>query len=277
MEYLLLKSLAGALTLLSRDSLFRLSETIGNFAYSIPRVKRVSEENLKFCGFEREMGKTAFIYLLKSSVDFLKSRSYSEDFLRSLFSLDEKRAEFLLSMDGGILLTAHIGNWELMGALFSLISGERLSVIAKPLKNRRVNELLNGIREFWKVKVISTGNVAPALRELKRGRFIGILLDQRPKVKEGVLTEFLGRKAYTNRGAAVLSVRTGKPVVPAFCYFEGSRYRVEIHEPIYPEGRGVDELTVEYARSIDMGVRKHPEQWFWVHRRWKNSPEWKKR
>ncbi|RUM87818.1 MAG: hypothetical protein DSZ25_02945 [Thermovibrio sp.] len=103
---------------------------------------------------------------------------------------------------------------------------------------------------------------------------VGILLDQRPKVREGVLTEFLGRKTYTNKGLALLSKKTGKPVIPAFCFFEGNKYKIEVYEPIPPEGT-VEELTQKYTSAIERAVRKRPEQWFWFHRRWKNSPEFR--
>jgi KDO2-lipid IV(A) lauroyltransferase len=119
---------------------------------------------------------------------------------------------------------------------------------------------------------VPTGARTAVLHELVRGRYVGILLDQRPKVRDGVLTTFLGRKTYTHKGVAVLSLKTGKPVVPAFCIVEGLRYRVKLFEPIYPEG-SVEELTQKYTSAIDSVVREHPEQWFWFHRRWKNSPE----
>ena len=162
-----------------------------------------------------------------------------------------------------------------MGALFSRLSGGRLSVVAKPLKNRRVDKLINSIREQWGIKVISTGNATGVLRDLKRGRYVGILLDQRPKVKEGVLTTFLGRQAYTSKGAAILSIKTGKPAIPAFCFVEGGKYVIKTYDPIYPDGKSVEELTREYTPAIERAVREHPEQWFWFHRRWKNSPEFK--
>ncbi len=163
-----------------------------------------------------------------------------------------------------------------MGALFSVLSDGKLSVVAKPMKNWRVDRLINSIRQKWGIKVIPIGNVIEIVKDLKRKRYVGILLDQRPKVKEGVLTNFLERETYTNRGAAILSIKTGKPAIPAFCFMEGDKYLIEVYEPIYPDGKTVEELTRGYAKAIEKAVRKHPEQWFWFHRRWKNSPEFKK-
>jgi len=272
LEYLLLKASVKGIEELPRERALKLAEIAGELFYNWPRVKRVCEENLKFTGFPLSLGKESFKNFLKCAADFLRLRRLSFKELQDLFHPVDPAA---VPKGGGILLTAHLGNWELMGALFSELSGGALSVIAKPMKNPKVDALINSIRESWGIKVIPTGRGVEALKELKRGRFVGILLDQRPKVKEGVLTTFLGRKAYTNKGAAILSIKSGKPAIPAFCYAEGGKYRIEVGEPIYPEGKSVEELTQLYTQEIEKAVRKRPEQWFWFHRRWKNSPEFK--
>ncbi len=273
LEYLALSLSVKGIHRLKREKAIALGQKLGSLLYNYPRVKRVSEENLKFTGFKLEIGKEAFKNFLAFSIDFLKLPTYTYQYLSSLFYPPQASK---LPEEGGFLLTAHIGNWELMGALFSKLSGGKLAVVAKPLKNKRVNRLINSIRESWGVRVIPTGKGLEILRELKRGNFVGILLDQRPKVKEGYLTTFLGRKAYTNKGLALLSLKTGKPVIPAFCFLEGEKYRIEIYEPIYPKGKTPQELTQLYTTAIEKAVRKHPEQWFWFHRRFKNSPEFKK-
>jgi KDO2-lipid IV(A) lauroyltransferase len=272
LEYLLLKASVKGIEELPREKALRLAELTGELFYNLPRVKRVCEENLKFTGFPLSLGKESFKNFLKCATDFLRLRKLSFRELQNLFYPVDPS---VVPKGGGILLTAHLGNWELMGALFSKLSGGALSVVAKPMKNRRVDAFINSIRENWGVKVIPTGRGVEVLRELKKGRFVGILLDQRPKVKEGVLTTFLGRKTYTNKGAALLSIKSGKPAIPEFCYAEGGKYRIEVGDPIYPEGKSVEELTQLYTQEIEKAVRKRPEQWFWFHRRWKNSPEFK--
>ncbi|MEO2083701.1 MAG: lysophospholipid acyltransferase family protein [Desulfurobacteriaceae bacterium] len=272
LEYLTLRASLSLIRSLSRESAFELGDFLSSLAYNLPRIKKVAEENLRFAGFPVSIGRESLKNFVRYSVDFFRLPTYSFDYLRNLFYPFDPS---VLPDEGGILLTAHIGNWELMGAFFSRLSGGRLSVVAKPMKNRRVDRLINGIRESWGVKVIPTGRGVSVLKELKKGKFVGILGDQRPKVKEGVLTTFLGRKTYTNRGIALLSIKSGKPVIPAFCFVEEGKYKIEVFRPIYPEGKSVEELTQSYASAIEVAVRKHPEQWFWVHRRWKNSPEFK--
>ena len=272
LEYLLLKFLISGTQKLSREKAFSLAEKLGEVAYNYPRIKRVTEENLEFTGFPKEIGKESFKNFLKCSIDFFRLPTYTPESLKELFLPVDPS---VVPEGGGFLLTAHIGNWEVMGALFSVLSGGKLSVVAKPMKNKRVDRLINSIREQWGIKVIPTGKGTAVLRELKRGNYVGILLDQRPKVKEGVLTTFLGRKTYTNKGLALLSLKMGKPVIPAFCFLEGGKYRIAVYEPIYPDKRNIEELTQEYTSAIERAVREHPEQWFWFHRRWKNSPEFK--
>ncbi|ADU96535.1 lipid A biosynthesis acyltransferase [Thermovibrio ammonificans HB-1] len=272
LEYLLMRGSVELVNALPRSLALKTARGLGELFYNVPRVKRVTEENLKFTGFPPSVGKESFKNFLACAADFLRLKTYTFQELKELFLPVDPS---VVPREGGILLTAHIGNWELMGALFSKLSGGRLSVVAKPMKNKRVDRLINGIRQKWGVKVIPTGRGIEIIRELKKKRFVGILLDQRPKVKEGVLTTFLGRKTYTNKGAALISVKTGKPVIPAFCFAEGERYRIEVYEPIYPQNRSVEELTQLYTEAIERAVRKHPEQWFWFHRRWKNSPEFK--
>ena len=280
MEYLFLNLLKeGFLKRVSRRQALSFGSYLAKILYTKTRAKKVSEENLRFVGFDISIGEKAFENFVRCSVDFLRSENYSFEFLDSIFSFRDESTvsiEELNSLNGGILLTAHIGNWELLGGWFSRVSGGRLSVVAKPMRNRKVDNLINRIRTQLGVKVIPTGKPVEILKDLKKGKFVAILLDQRPTEKEGVLLNFLGRKTYVNKGVAVLSVKTGKPVIPAFCYVEGERYSFEVHRPIYPEGRTVEELTSIYSSWIEKAVIKRPEQWFWIHRRWKNSPEFKR-
>ena len=273
LEYALLASLVSLSQKLSREKALSFARALGSIVYHYPRVKRVCEENLKFTGFPASIGKESVKNFFAFGADFFRLPVMTERELSSLFYPPPLSK---IPQGGGILLTAHIGNWELMGALFSRLSGGKLSVVAKPLKNEKVNGLINSIRSLWGIKVIPTGRATEIFKDLKRERYVGILLDQRPKVKEGVLTTFLGRKTYTNRGAALLSIKSGKPVIPAFCFLkEDGRYEIEVYEPIYPQGKSTEELTQLYTSAIERAVRKHPEQWFWFHRRWKNSPEFK--
>jgi KDO2-lipid IV(A) lauroyltransferase len=271
LEYLTLKLTVSGIQRLDRKRAFSIAGKLGSVLYNIPRVRGVCEENLRFTGFPEEIGRESFKNFLKASVDFFRMSKYSEEEIKNLFLPVDPS---VVPEEGGFLLTAHIGNWEIMGALFSILSKGKLSVVAKPMKNKRVDKLINGIRRRFGIRVIPTGKGIEIFKEIKRGNYVGVLLDQRPKVKEGVLTSFLGRKTYTNKGLALLSVKTGKPVIPAFCFLEGERYRIEVCEPIYPEG-SVEELTQKYTSAIERAVRRHPEQWFWFHRRWKNSPEFR--
>jgi len=272
LEYLLLKGSLFPVKLASREKALSIAGSIGRFFYRrIPRLHEVSEKNLKLAGYPRELGEKSFSNFVRYAVDFFKSESYSPNYLLGLFHpLPMEK----LPKGGGILLTAHLGNWELMGAVFSVFGGNKLSVIAKPLKNPFVNRLINRIRNRWKIEVISTKNPVEAIRLLKRtDRYLGILLDQRCAPSEGYAVKFFGKRAYTHKGPAFMSLKTGKPVIPAFCYEENGKYKIEVFEPIYPESKDPEELTAMYSEAIERAIRKRPEQWMWFHNRWKNSPD----
>ena len=274
MEYLLLKGSLSLIEKIEREKAFKIGKNISKLAYNLPRIKKITELNLLFTGYPKEIGRESLKNFVVCAIDFFKSTKYTENFLEKLVVSPPLHK---IPTGGGIFLTAHIGNWELMGAYFSVKSNGKLSVVAKPIKNRKVNTLINSIRKKWKIKVIETGKILEMLKDLKRGKYLGILLDQRPKVKEGVLTTFLGKETYTNKGAAVLSKKTGKPVIPAFCFLTSeNRYTIKIGKPIYPNGKTIEELTQAYTLEIEKAVRSHPEQWFWFHNRWKNSPQFKK-
>ncbi len=279
MEYMLLRAFTdGVFKVVSRKTVLKMADSLSAVFYELTNAKRVCRENLRFVGMPQSLARESVKFFTKAMFDFFKSADYDEAFIRSLFFMEKKSVENykkLLSLNSAILLTAHIGNWELMGNWFSIDSGGRLSVVAKPLKNYLVNDFVNSLRERFGQRVIPTGKPKRIISDLKRGRFVAILLDQRPKRSEGVLTSFLGRATYTNKGAAVLSKKLNVPVVPAFCFFKDDRYEIEVGSPIYPGALSVSELTQLYTEQIEKAVLKHPEQWLWSHRRWKNSPEFK--
>ncbi len=257
---------------MKRERAFKLSKYLSEIIYTYPRVRKVTSENLSFTGFPKHYGKLCVENFLKCLVDFVKSRDYSNKALKDMFEISGTEN---IPKNGCIFLTAHMGNWELLGGFFSRITGKELYVVAKPMKNRFVDNFINDIRKGLGLNVIKLGNTKKLLSVLKGENYLGMLLDQRPRVREAVATKFLGRRTYTNRGLAILSLRFNKPVVPAFCYLDGLTYKATVEKPIYPDGKTVEELTRIYAERISDAVSKHPEHWFWFHRRWKNSEEFK--
>lgn len=177
---------------------------------------------------------------------------------------------------GVIWLTAHLGNWELIGWYMARL-GYPVNVVARALYDERLNRLLLRSREDAAVRVFlrespSTGR--QILQALKRGEILGMLIDQDTKVK-GVMADFFGRPANTPAGPAILAVRRGAPVVAGFIHrVSDEEHRIVIHPPLDIQRTGDTERDVavnteRFNRVIEREIRKHPEQWVWVHRRWR--------
>jgi Kdo2-lipid IVA lauroyltransferase/acyltransferase len=175
-------------------------------------------------------------------------------------------------------LSAHLGNWEILSAAHRL-SPYPLAVVVRPLDSAALNGLAEAVRNKTGVELIDKRRaLRPVLTALGQGRIVGILLDQNASRREGVFVPFFGRPASTSRSIALLAVRTGTPVLPIFARREaGGRHRVIVHPPIElpptndPEV-AVVELTARCTAAIEAAVRETPEQWLWMHNRWRTRP-----
>jgi KDO2-lipid IV(A) lauroyltransferase len=178
---------------------------------------------------------------------------------------------------GIFFLTGHFGNWELLAATHGL-AGFGLSVVVRPLDNPYLDNLIARARERSGLRAISKREAVQGVREaLARGECIGILLDQ-DAGRSGVFVPFLGRPASTSRALAVLAIKTRAPVLPAFIHRlpdGGHELVLDPEIPLAITGDLDHDIRVNTARfteAIERHVRAHPEQWFWVHRRWKSRP-----
>jgi KDO2-lipid IV(A) lauroyltransferase len=185
------------------------------------------------------------------------------------------------AMQGGrgvILLTGHFGNWEMLGAWASQ-HGYRLKVVGSPLFDERLDRLLVNIRSRSGYENIARGKgTREIIRSLRDGHSLGILIDQDTKVP-GVFVRFFGRPAYTPVGAVQLAMKLGVDIVPIFMRLQDDfSYRVECGPPINLEQSGDLEAdlfnnTQKCSDAYEHIIRRFPEQWAWMHKRWKTQPE----
>jgi KDO2-lipid IV(A) lauroyltransferase len=175
---------------------------------------------------------------------------------------------------GMLALTAHYGNWELLAASHAL-SAFRLSVVVRPLDDPLVDRVVERFRRRSGVELIAKRRAMhDILDALRRGRIVAILLDQNAARAEGVFAPFFGIPASTSKALAVISLRSGAPVVPIFIRREaGGSHRVEV-EPMVPAPADGDvtSYTAAFNSAIEAAVRRAPEQWFWMHNRWRTRP-----
>jgi KDO2-lipid IV(A) lauroyltransferase len=177
-----------------------------------------------------------------------------------------------------LLLTAHLGNWELLPVACRL-TGYRLSVVLRPLDAPWLDRLAMRLRERSEVDLIDKrAALRPVLRALAGGAMVGILLDQNAARREGVFVPFFGRAASTSKSMAVLALRTGTPIVPAFIRRENrGTHRVVVGHalPLPPAGEieaAIVALTARCTEAIEAAIRETPEQWLWMHDRWRTRP-----
>jgi KDO2-lipid IV(A) lauroyltransferase len=176
-----------------------------------------------------------------------------------------------------LVLTAHLGNWELLTAA-SRLTDYDLTVVVRPLDVGWLNALAEELRRQAGVELVDKRGALPGVLEaLRRGRMVGILLDQNASRREGVFVPFFGHLASTSRAMAVLALRTRTPIVPVFARREaGARHRVVVQPPLEVPARSGPEALVELSArctaAIEAAIRQTPDQWLWMHDRWRTRP-----
>ena len=188
----------------------------------------------------------------------------------------ERLNEALKKGKGGIIISAHIGNWEMASCVVSA-TGHPLSIIALPHKDPRVNTLFNRQREFFGTTVFPTTTaVRRCLEHLRENRLIALLVD-RDFGASGVSTDFLGRKAMIPKGAALFALKTGAPLLPVVLVRkDNGDFKFVFYEPIEPPAMPQDGITDgiltafidRYLRVIEGMIRQYPAQWLMFREFW---------
>jgi KDO2-lipid IV(A) lauroyltransferase len=175
---------------------------------------------------------------------------------------------------GILVLTAHYGNWELLAAAHGL-TGLPLSFVVRPLDDPILDDLAGRFRRRSGAELIVKHRaVREVMQALRRGRMVGILLDQNATRGEGVFVPFFGVPASTSKGLALLALRTGAPVVPVFLRREpDGRHCMDVRPPLpAPPDEDVLTYTAAFNAAIEAAIRRAPEQWLWMHARWRTRP-----
>lgn len=178
---------------------------------------------------------------------------------------------------GAIILTAHIGNFDLL-CMAATLKGVPLTIISKELKPRALNDFWMGARRRYGMKTVPHHGSARACLKVLRGReALGFVFDQNMKRSEGIFVDFFGRPACTTPGLAFMSAASGAPVIPVFAVRKpDGRHLVIVRDAVEaPPARDASTIagyTRLYTRLLEDTIREYPEQWFWLHRRWKTRP-----
>jgi Kdo2-lipid IVA lauroyltransferase/acyltransferase len=181
---------------------------------------------------------------------------------------------------GVLFLTGHIGAWELSSFAHGLY-GFPLRYMARPLDNKPLDAMVNRYRGLsGNAPIFKNESARVMLRVLKESGTVGILADQNTMPGEGVFVDFFGTLACTTTGIARVALHTDAAVVPGYAYWDGAmrKYRLRFEPPVElvrsgDTERDVVENTQKFTKVIEEIVRKHPEQWVWIHARWKTRPK----
>ena len=180
---------------------------------------------------------------------------------------------------GVLIVTAHLGAWELSSFLHSLM-GHPMGMVIRRLDNPLVDRYVNRIRCRHGNRVFHKDDFARALlTEMREGRTVGILMDTNMRPPQGVFVPFFGMEACTASGLARVAQRTGAAVLPGFLVWQAGegRYVLRFGEEIAVRQTGDTERdalenTARFTAVIEDAIRESPEQWLWMHRRWKTRP-----
>jgi KDO2-lipid IV(A) lauroyltransferase len=230
----------------------------------------------------RAIGRESYVHFAWNLIDVARSAHWDAAEVLAhveIEGLEHGRAA-LAEEKGVVALTAHIGNFE-FGVRVIAAAGIPITAVARPLGNRLLRRAIAEQRTNTGAELVTNKNVMPALlRELRKARAIVMLNDQYVRRSRGTFVPFLGARASTSLGPAILALRTGAPIVPAYCLRLGpDRHRLVIRPaldrpPLTGDRRkDADNLTASCNRALEEIIRAHPEQWMWSHRRFRHSPD----
>jgi KDO2-lipid IV(A) lauroyltransferase len=226
------------------------------------------------------LARRVFVNFAKYLVDFFRFSTLDEDYVKRYVKLTGTGhiGTALARGRGAIMLSAHIGNWELGGAALSL-SGYPINAVVLTHQNRRINELFKNHRMMGKIRPIEIGpTLKRCYRVLKNNELLALLGD-RDFSKSGFIVEFFGHPALMPKGPAVFGYRQGAAILPTFMIRNGDdTFSLMIKEPIYAdasldEEAGILDLARRYLKSIEECIREYPDQWYVFRGLWSEDNE----
>ena len=285
-ETALVKTLSAAIAPLSMAAARRCGAALGRMVHAADAFHRdIARENLarafpsRTAAERRALTRDMFAHFGSLLFELLKVGRLSQaELLRLIeFEGDERVAHAYAQGKGVLFFTGHFGYWEIQ-AIAQPIVAYPVSVLARPLDNPALHEWLERIRTSTGNTVIyRQGAIRKVLRDLAVNRGVAILIDQHLHSPDVVYVDYFGRPAATTSALAALALRTGAPVVPVFALpLPGGRYRFVYEHPVEPPSSETADAVTQFTQRctdvLEMYVRRHPELWLWMHRRWR-APE----
>jgi KDO2-lipid IV(A) lauroyltransferase len=288
LEYIPVWVLAKLIGWLPRPAARALCIMVGVLAYLLhPRLRRVGMRNLdiafpaKTCKEKKRILREVYRNLGRQMGEFCLFPRYTKANVSRVAIYDgfEHFAEAEARGKGVIFLTAHFGGWEI-GSFFHSLQGHVLNIVIRKLDNPYVNRMVDHYRTLHGNSTFPKQEFARGLITcMKRGQTVGILMDTNMTPPQGAFVDFFGVPACTATGLARVALHTQAAVVPAFTIWDKklARYRIRFDPALKLVSTGNAESdaianTAIFTKVIEDYARKYPEQWLWVHRRWKTRP-----
>ena len=300
LEYVPVRVLFAVLGALPRKLALRVGVGVGRLAYRLAKgLRRVALRNLEIAFPEKSQAEREQIALgsfeslgrmLGELAQFPRAtREQLSELIEFHFLSDESSPE-RIAFDadrakgrGILLLGPHLGNWE-MGVFAYSALHDKLTYLARPLDNPLIEDFTVRLRTRFGNRAIDKNNsVTKAMAILRESGILGVLPDVNVLHRDGVFVPFFGTLACTTSGVAMLAMRTGEMIVPMCCVWNKNtkKYDVFYGKFIEPSSTGdrhrdVYETTAAFTAEMEKFVRAYPEQWLWIHKRWKTRPEGEK-
>jgi KDO2-lipid IV(A) lauroyltransferase len=290
MEFALVRGVQIGLTVLPLAVALRVGEALAGIAYLVAvRHRRIGMTNLELAFPERSVAerrrilRASMLNLGRTVVELLYLPKLSDEDLRGMVRFeDEQRWREAIAAErdtGAMILSGHFGNWELCVYAHGR-RGHPITMVHRTLANPHIDRWFNDLRAGAGTTLLRKSRAAVgALRAVRTGGLLVLPFDQNSVRNLGVFVPFFGVPASTNAGLALIALRTGAPVVPVFLVREGrsARHVVHVLPFLYAERTGNLEVDVvrnteRFSQVFEDMVRRYPEQWLWVHRRWKTRP-----
>lgn len=286
-EYYMMRATVGALRALSWDAACRIGERLGALGYRPLGIRKLVVERQIAAAFPElnpgriaDLARASYEHLGRTFVETALLDSLGKDGVRTLVETVEGWEEIDLVMSNGsgaVMVTGHIGNWELAGA-YVAARGIPLDAIVRGMANPLFDAYINHTRETLGMTVVHDSDaVRRTPRSLRAGRAVAFVADQGVLGLASTFVPFFGRPAKTPRGAAVFALRFEVPVLFVVALRQpNGRFRLVV-ERIEARRSGdmdrdVDAIVARFTERLEHWVRKVPAQYFWQHRRWKRQP-----
>lgn len=272
------------LAALSDEGRSRLGRFVGRLVFALGIRRRVTLENLRHAfpekaeGERRQIARGAYESMAMGVIESISSVRRTPEELDSLVVVDDwKTLKADIDSGKGVLLaTAHFGNWELLGEVMAR-RGLKLAVVVKPLKGALNSKLVEARQKAGVHLILARGALKAAVQAVNEGYLTAMLVDQVLPAKHGVFVPFFGRPACTTPALGVAAQRTGAPVYVVMAAREGHKLRMFVEGPIPMPSSGDQDAdvrahTATVTAIIEKYIRRYPDQWLWLHRRWKVQP-----